>query len=331
MILSQSSKNEADPLSEVLAVLGAQSVRRTRLEASGDWALAFPARQRLKFVALLRGECWVLPSGQAPQQLARGDVFLIGDTAYAVASDPGVAPIDGTVLYSEPGQDVGRLGGDDTVMLGGGIAFANEDARFLLDALPTFMRVDRSSPSAAVVAGTLDLLDREVGRSRPGGTLVAAHLAEILLVEAIRAHIADQGEGIVGWIGALGDRRIGEALGLMHRRVAHPWTVEELASQAGMSRSAFSLRFRDRVGRPPLDYLTHWRMVLARQLLSDGEGTIATVAAQVGYTSQSAFGHAFKRTFGHSPRCTDSLLLDVLPPDNELSQGLFRNAAAAAA
>jgi AraC-like DNA-binding protein len=292
--------SNTDPLSDVLAVLGARSVRCTRLEAAGVWGLRFPARQRLKFVALLRGTCWVLPAGHAPQAMAPGDVFLIGAIDYAVASTPTAAVTDGTALYA--GQDTARLGGDDTVLLGGGIAFADDHGRFLLGALPTLMKVDRASSSAAAVAGVLELLDREVSSSQLGARLVAAHLAEILLVEALRAYVTDHGGTTGGWLGALGDPGIGDALRAMHAAVDHPWTVGELAKCAGMSRSAFAPRFKERVGRPPLEYLAHWRLTLARRLLAGGRTTLAEVSAQVGYASPSAFGAAFRRAFGHSPR-----------------------------
>lgn len=291
-----------DPLSDVLRVLGARSARCTRLEATGEWALAFPAITRLKFVAVVRGTCWICLPYRPPQHLAEGDVFLIGAIAYTVASDPDVTPIDGSVLYAQPGTDVVRLGGDETVMLGGGMALSDDSAGFVLDALPQFLRIERASPTAAAVARTLDLLQAEVGCGRLGETLVTLRLAELLLVEAIRAYVADQGASCVGWIGALSDRRIGEALRLMHGQVAHPWTVASLAAEAGMSRSAFSQRFATLVGRPPMEYLTHWRMVRARERLSEDGADVAGVARDVGYMSQSAFGHAFKRVFGHSPR-----------------------------
>jgi transcriptional regulator GlxA family with amidase domain len=131
---------------------------------------------------------------------------------------------------------------------------------------------------------------------------VTARLAELLLVEVIRAYVAADGPDRTGWIGALGDPHVGAALRLMHGEVARPWTVAVLAAQVGMSRSAFAARFAERVGKPPLDYLTRWRMELARRMLREGRRDVAQVAAQVGYSSQSAFGHAFKRTFGHSPR-----------------------------
>lgn len=301
MIVSPSSI-AADPLSDVLAVLGARSVRCTRLEATGSWGLAFHARPRLKFVALLRGSCWVSAAGQPTQPMLPGDVFLLGAVDYAVASEPGVALVDGVALYRDPAQETVRLDGDDTVLLGGGIAFADEHGRFLLDALPGFMKLERASHSAGAVSGALALLEREVGRSRLGGALIAERLAEILLVEALRAYIMDQEEAGSGWLHALGDPAIGAALRAMHANVAHPWTVAELAKRAGMSRSAFAPRFKARVGRPPLEYLAHWRLTLARRLLADGQTTIATVSEQVGYASQSAFGSAFRRAFGHSPR-----------------------------
>jgi AraC-like DNA-binding protein len=301
MILSRSSTISTDPLSDVLTVLGARSVRRTRFEASGNWALTFPAQPRLKFVALLRGACWVLLPDQTPQPVVAGDVFLIGNIPYIVASDPEVAPVDGAALYNEPGREVVHLGGDETVMLGGGIAFNDAGTAFLFDGLPRFLRIDGASPSANAVTRTLDLLEAEVGHARLGGTLVTMRLAEVLLVEAIRAYVADQGNSCVGWIGALGDRQIGDALRLMHAEVGHPWTVASLAARVGMSRSAFSSRFTNLVGQSPLAYLTHWRMMLARKLLGEGNIDVANVALKVGYTSQSAFGHAFKRTFGHSP------------------------------
>ncbi|MFC3127513.1 AraC family transcriptional regulator [Pseudoroseomonas globiformis] len=289
-------------MSDVLATLGARSVRRTRLEAAGDWALTFPTRARLKFVAVLRGDCWMLVAGQPPLGLSAGDTFLLGNTAYTVTSRPDVEAVDGTPLFTASDQDVVHLGGAETILVGGGIAFANDDAAFLLDALPRFMHIARQAPSAAAVVRTLGLLEAETERPGPGSGLIMARLAEILLVEAIRAYVADHGEESRGWIGALADRRTGGALRLLHGDIAHPWTVEELAVRVGMSRSAFAALFTRRVGRPPLDYLTYWRMTLARRLLEQGAMDVAGVAARVGYTSQSAFGHAYKRVIGHSPR-----------------------------
>ncbi|MEI5682240.1 AraC family transcriptional regulator [Mesorhizobium sp. CCNWLW179-1] len=302
MFISQSAKITRDPFSEVLATLGARSVRGTGLEASGDWALAFDGRARLKFVALTHGQCWLLLPDHPPQALVQGDVFLLSNTRYTVASDPALEPIDGMSLYASPGQDIVRLGdGRETLMMGGGSGFADGSASFVLDALPTFLRIDRTSPSAEAVARTLMSLQAEVNHGAVGGSLIAERLAEILVVEAVRAYVATSPSDSVGWITALADPRIGKALRLMHSDAARRWTAPMLAAEVGMSRSAFTDRFSARVGCPPIDYLTRWRMLLAHQKLDAGQA-VATVARTVGYNSQSAFAHAFKRTLGRTPR-----------------------------
>jgi len=105
----------------------------------------------------------------------------------------------------------------------------------------------------------------------------------------------------IGWLAALADRRIGAALHLLHKDVAANWTVETLAAAAGMSRSAFALRFKDKVGQSPLEYLTRWRMFRAAQLLRHGERALVEIAGSVGYESEAAFNKAFKRTTGSAP------------------------------
>ena len=302
MSLSRSARIIADPFSEVLAAVGARSVRGTGLEAAGEWALAFDGRMRLKFVTVTRGRCWLLLPEHSPQALMEGDLVLISDTRYTVASDPAVKPMDGMPLYAAPGQDLARLGAaNETALIGGGSGFADGCAAFVLDALPRFLRIDPASSTAEAVARTLNALRTEVAQAELGGSLVAERLAEILVIAAVRAFVATSPKNSVGWVTALADPRIGKALRLLHADVAFPWTVPMLASEVGMSRSAFTQRFTERVGQPPLHYLTCWRMVLAQQKLKENQ-TVGTVAAAVGYSSQSAFAHAFKRTLGRTPR-----------------------------
>ncbi|WP_245272413.1 AraC family transcriptional regulator [Rhizobium leguminosarum] len=299
MNLSQSSQI-FDPLSDVLTVLDARATRRTRFEGSGDWALAFPALERLKFVAVLRGAGWLLLPDTAPQRLETGDCCLIGRTAYVIASDPALAPIDGLPLYAE-GNDLVRLKGDDTVTLGGGISFAPGNAAFLLDMLPAFMHVSAMSTGAATITALLGLLDAEAEQNSMGREIVTARLAEVLMIHAIRT-FASASDTTSGWLGALADPRIGRAIQCFHSDIARPWTVADLAAEAGMSRAAFSSAFACRVGQAPFAYMRNWRMTRARAALAERHSSIADVAASVGYTSQSAFGHAFRQTFDRAPR-----------------------------
>jgi AraC-like DNA-binding protein len=301
MKVSRSSKAGSDPLSNVLDVLGARVTRRTRLEAAGQWALAFPAMDRLKFVALLRGSSWMLVAGHPPQLMCAGDVCLLGHTAYTVASGLEENPVDGLVYYDEPGCDVVRLGGDDTIGLGGSVTFAADNADFLLDVLPRFLFIPRSSGGSDAIATILALMDRDVERGI-GSEIISACLADVLMVEAIRAYSDSVVQVEIGWLGALADPRLDRVLRAIHEDVARPWTVAELAGLAGMSRAAFSARFTCRVGQPPLSYVRTWRLTIARAALTRGDTTVASIARKVGYTSQSAFSYAFRCAFGSPPR-----------------------------
>ena len=293
-----------DHFSKVVSLLGIESVRGTSLDASGDWALSFDGRARLKFVAVTRGRCWLLLPDREPELIEKSDVVLLSDTCYIVASDPGIEPVDGMELYVGPGHDAVCLGdGGDTEMVGGGSGFAEGCAPFVLEALPSFLRIERASPSAEAISRTLNSLRAEVQSPGIGSTLIAARLADILVAEAVRAFVAIGSQERIGWIAALADPRLAKAIGLMHNDVGRHWTATALAREVGMSRSAFTSEFTRRVGRPPIGYLTHWRMVLARHKLETGS-SVATVAEEVGYSSQSAFTQAFRRDMGCTPgRC----------------------------
>lgn len=301
MILSQSSNFQPDPLSDVLEVLGARVTRQTRLEASGDWALSFPALDRLKFVAVLRGMCWIQMEGRAPHPMQAGDACLIGTTDYAVSRDPTLVPQDGRQLFEDPRRDFVRLGGDEVVSIGGTVTFSGPNADFLLDMLPDFIPVQRHTAGAEAISTVLSLMSQEIERGVIGSTIVRARLADILLVETFRAYAEQAGPDQCGWFGALSDPRIGRALQALHADVACAWTVADIAAVAGMSRAAFSAEFSRRIGQPPLSYLRSWRLTLARRRLLQDETTVADVAHAVGYQSQSAFSQAFLRTFGRSP------------------------------
>jgi AraC-like DNA-binding protein len=273
-------RQAADPLSDVLTVLGAKVSRLTRLEAAGTWALAFPPLERLKFVALLKGVAWLISPDREPQMMGAGDVCLIGRTTYAVASEPNLPLHDGQPLFE--GRDVARLGGDETIALGGSVVFSPGNSDFLLDILPNVLLVPRASPASSVVTTVLALLAGESARSGIGGQIVSARLADVLLVEAIRAYAAGR-EGLrTGWLGALSDPRLGRALRVIHADIAQPWTVAKLASEAGMSRAAFSAAFTRQVGQPPLGYVRAWRLTLARAALAQGDADVAEIGRNLG-------------------------------------------------
>ena len=164
------------------------------------------------------------------------------------------------------------------------------------------MHVDAwSSTEVEWLQSTLGFIASEARQLRPGGETIIMRLCDILVIQAIRAWIADVPEARDGWLGALQDEQIGGAIAQIHRNPEHGWTVASLAERAAMSRSAFSARFTELVGDAPMRYVTRWRMYVARTLLRGGDLSTMDVALRLGYQSEAAFSRAFKRTLGVSP------------------------------
>jgi AraC-like DNA-binding protein len=173
-------------------------------------------------------------------------------------------------------------------------------AELLLGMLPPLVHI-RAEASKAALRWSIERLMRELREPRPGSALIAEHLAQALLIEALRLHLAEHSHDSTGWLFALADRQMRAVIAAMHAEPGRKWTLKALARVAGMSRSSFAVRFKDTVGEPAMDYLTRWRMLVASDRLAKGE-SIALVAPTVGYESESAFGAAFKRVIGASPR-----------------------------
>ena len=143
---------------------------------------------------------------------------------------------------------------------------------------------------------------QELREPQPGGFLVAQQHAYMMLVQALRLHLAEGLRGGVGWLFALGDQQMSAAIHSMHDDPAHDWTIQKLAERAGMSRSTFALKFKETVGASPMEYLTRWRMLVAGDRLTNSNDPISVIALSLGYESESAFSTAFKRVMGCSQR-----------------------------
>lgn len=299
----------ADSLSSVFNLLDLRSARCTRFEAAGAWSLRFPAKPALKFAAVLRGGCWMLHGDRPSFRLEKGDTFLLSHTpAYVLASDPALAPLDGAAVIDWECSDTGRYGGADVVLIAGSFRISPLHQHLLTQALPHLLVIAREEPSAAGLSGTLQLMEREFAQTGMGSALMRHHLADMLLVQMLRAFAgrgSSPSDGTLpaagSWIRALTDPRLAAALDAIHEAPERRWTVNALAARAGMSRTSFAEAFREAVGATPMDYVLGWRMQIAQDLLAQGE-SVAGIAAQLGYASQSAFGAAFKRVKGCSPK-----------------------------
>jgi AraC-like DNA-binding protein len=293
-----------DPFSDVLALLNPKGFLSARLAAGGDWALRFNGYEGVKFNAVLQGRCWLAVEGvEHPVALQAGDCYLLTDGRhYRLASDLALPTEEAAPYFARATGGVAQVGDTaDVMLMGGRFAFDEAHAAMLLDALPPVVHVPAASAHAGVIQWVLARLADEVSQPAMGATLMADHLAHILFVQALRAHAASGGAQAVGWLRALSEPRLAKALGLMHGAPAQRWTVDALASAAGMSRSTFAGRFKSAVGVAPLDYLLRWRMRLAARELRGGRKSVSAVALSLGYESESAFSHAFKRVMGAAP------------------------------
>ena len=192
-------------------------------------------------------------------------------------------------------------GGDTTRLICGFLASDSVLSNPLLAALPRLFRIGMRGTDAAWLETSMRFAASEAALARAGGATVLGKLSELLFIEAVRRYTETLPANERGWLAGLRDRFVGRALSLMHARPAHPWTVDALGRQVGLSRSALAQRFTALLGQPPMQYLARWRLQLAARQLRGGDVPLAVVAEDVGYESEAAFNRAFKREFGVPP------------------------------
>ena len=294
-----------DPLSGVLSLLKPQNSMCGGFDVGGDWSLQFPEHDGIKCYAIVSGQCWLVVEGvDGAVRLKAGDCFLLPlGRPFRLTSDLALEPIDFRSVYKRPlnGSISVWNGGGDVSGVGGYFGFEKNHASILLGMLPPIVHIKKEADKLAL-RWSIERMMAELREPQPGSFLVLQHLAHMLLVQALRAHLAEGLNGGVGWLFALADEQIGPAINAMHGAPAHPWTLHELAEKVGMSRSGFAAKFKETVGATPIDYLIRWRMLLAGDRLKNSGDPISIIAQSLGYESESAFSTAFKRVMGCSPR-----------------------------
>jgi AraC-like DNA-binding protein len=229
----------------------------------------------------------------------RNDGHRLGSSLAAPAIRAGhliESPADGGLARIRHGG-----GGEATHIICG---FLGSEARQspLFSALPSLLKLDMSEgPGGRWIDSSFRFAAGEMARGWMGSATVLSKISELLFAEAVRRYLATLSAARSGWLAGLRDPIVGRALALLHGQTARAWTADELAREAGLSRSAFSDRFTAIMGEPPIRYLAGWRMQCAAQMLRNGSGSLAQIAAEVGYDSEAAFSRAFKRAFGQSP------------------------------
>jgi AraC-like DNA-binding protein/mannose-6-phosphate isomerase-like protein (cupin superfamily) len=304
-----SSSIGRDVLSDILASVRFRSSLLCRSELRAPWGFAVHGRDFATFHVVLEGGGFLDVDGvDARIQLSRGDLVILPHGSAHAVRDAAATPVTRLEeLLADGDMDVrGTLrsggGGALSVLVCGGFYFEDRATNPLLSSLPRLIHLRGYRRGVASwVRVTLDFLRRESDAGRPGADAVITRLSDILFIEALRAYAASPDAQASGFAVALRDPRIGRSLALVHRRPHIDWDLARMAKEAGMSRTAFAVRFHELVGEPPLKYATRCRMDRAAGLLRSTEAPIAQVAARVGYDSEVGFGRAFKRVTGISP------------------------------
>jgi AraC-like DNA-binding protein len=300
---------QEDILADILQSIHLRSVLYCRAQLSAPWGLGVPRREVAVFHIVTTGTCWVAVEGvEKPVLLGEGDLMILphGHT-HAVTDRPGtpVTQFEDFVSRHPPetnGMVYGGGQGAATTLVCGGLQLEDYPANPLYSLLPTFLHMQsRQGRSVPWVREIVKLVRAEVNGHQPGAEAVIRRLSEILFIQAAREHLRTAGAGQPGWLRALKDPQIGQALALMQHQPGEAWTVESLARRVGLSRSAFSAKFTRLVGMPAMRYMTDVRLTKAAALLRTQPATLIEVALSVGYDSEVAFSKAFKRRFGAAP------------------------------
>lgn len=297
-----------DPLGEALHLLRLEGTLYCQSQLSAPWGIDVPElAPQLSFVVMTQGRGWLLVDGNAPHRLEPGALTLIPHgVRHRLVSEPGV---DAVPLFDLPIQRVSERFERVTIDGGGAVSlatygvmrFEHGAAARLIAELPALVHVFPGAEEAGWMQSTLRLIEREATALRAGGETVITRLADILVIQALRAWLDSAPEARQGWFAALRDPRLGRAVALIHREPERAMDVPFLARHAGMSRSVFCSRFTELVGEPPMRYLNRWRLDVARSKLRRSHVSVAEVAEQTGYQSDVAFCRAFKREFGVTP------------------------------
>jgi AraC-like DNA-binding protein len=307
-----------DALSDVLQTVRLTGAIFFDIQACEPWVAETPAGKSIvgamfpgsehliSYHVITRGKCWAAVPGEEPMQLSAGDIIVLphGDT-HVLSSTPGMRRSPDMSLYRMPSDrklpvaiSIGEPDGEPASFVCGFLGCDVRPYNPLLTALPRVLRVnDKAGALAAYCRFAL----AESREQRIGGGSVLGRLSELMFVDAVRRYLETLPPERQDWLAGLRDPFVGRALAALHRNPARNWTIESLAREVALSRSALAERFTQFVGKPPMQYLANWRMQLAANHLRSSMESIASIANRVGYESEAAFSRAFKKAVGEAP------------------------------
>jgi len=319
-----------DTLSDVLRSVRLRGAVFYCLSYGDEWAVGAPpakeiagtvipgAEHVMEYHVIIKGSGWAAIAGEPPVRLEAGDIVMFphGD-AHVLSSAPGIRPtrldpdwVVATrdhpkpipIVFHTPNEfSYGAPAPESPINLACG--FLGCDLRPfnpLIATLPRLLHVPAAGHGEWISQVMRQAVDASQNK-RPGGDAVLERISEMMFVDAVRRHVERLPDASSGWLAGLRDRHVGRALALIHENPGRAWTIDALADEIALSRSAFYERFVRLIGQPPMQYLTQWRMQAAANLLRQSRAPVASIALDVGYESEAAFTRAFKRLVGKPP------------------------------
>lgn len=316
----------ADALSDLLRAVRLKGAVFYHVSFGERWAAEAPpaaeiaqavmpgAEHVMEFHMVAKGDGWAQVGNQPPVHIAAGDVLIFphGD-GHVLASAPGIKPNRRQADWVFATRDVpkpmpisyhhgvdGSTGEPSTVMVCGFLGCDLRPFNPLIAALPRLLHLP-AAQSGGWIGPVIAQAAAESAQQGRGSGAVLERLSEMMFVDTVRRYLDGAPAGATGWLAGLRDRYVGRALALIHERPAHPWTVDELGREVGLSRSALHERFAQHLGQAPAQYLASWRIQLGSRLLRETQRTVISIAQDVGYESEAAFSRAFRRLVGVPP------------------------------
>jgi AraC-like DNA-binding protein len=302
-------KHHMDPLSEVFGSLGIQEAIYKRLEATAPWGAHYSGDigPRIRFMLVVRGSALLRFKNQRRTiSLSGGDlfIFVVSDEPFTLMDHPRSAVVDSSELRKLEVDGVIHYGGGGslTTLVSGSFGMSRFGAPLISSMLPRFLHLRLEQNRSHAFQSVLDLLAAETAQPAIASSCLINCFYQSLFVYAIRAYASSPAAPPKGWLAAMLDKQLRKAIEAMHADIDKNWSVESLAWEARMSRSAFALKFKAVLGQTPLEYLTQWRMYKAGAMIRSKNTSFSEVASAVGYGSESSFSRVFKREMGEAPR-----------------------------
>jgi AraC-like DNA-binding protein len=293
-----------DVLSSILDSIKLKAVVYRRTSFTAQWGVEVPQDSNSQFWRLLKGTCYIILPGQDAIKMKAGDfIFVPHGSGHLICSRPGIRCVPSAQYVQSLNSQKPMFKGDEeeTVLIGGHFEFASSQQHPFLKSLPKVIQIDNTNIELSLwLQSVASFMNEEVCGEKPGNKLILGRLAEVLFILIIRSYM-ERADVEEGFLMALKDERISSSLKAMHESPEKEWTLNQLATAAGMSRSLYCKEFKRLAGETPLSYLTNWRMLKAREFLLHSKKNVIEVAGDVGYQSEAAFNRIFKSKVGETP------------------------------